>query len=109
MTEAERIMKLGEILQNEAVVQQLSCADTKKAIQAVFASNGLQMSIDEVEAFVRAMKLSCSVELDETDLELATGGTVNVLCVFSMAFKGISNNRKVVWDANRWVVTRTGE
>ena len=102
MTEAERIMKLGELLQKENIVQQLSCADNKKTMQAVFANNGLQMSMDEIETFVRAMKLSCSDELDETDLELATGGSANTLCVLNWAFKGIINDGKHHWNAEPW-------
>lgn len=102
MTEAERIMKLGELLQNEGVVQQLSCADNKKTMQAVLENNGLQMSMDEVETFVRAMKLSCSDELDETELELATGGSADTLCALNRAFKGIINDGKHHWNAEPW-------
>ncbi len=103
MTEAERIMKLGEILRDEAVAQQLSRVKNKKDIQSLFADSGLQMSMEEVEAFVRAMKLSCAEELDETDLELATGGSAVVLCVLNKAFMGITNTEKHLWNTQSWV------
>lgn len=102
MTEAERIMKLGEILRDEAVAQQLSRVKNKKDIQSVFADSGLQMAMEEVDAFVRAMKLSCSDELDETDLELAIGGSADVLCVLNEAFKGITNTEKHLWNTEPW-------
>ncbi|MBQ4569154.1 MAG: hypothetical protein IJA62_03785 [Ruminococcus sp.] len=102
MTEAERILKLGELLKNEAIAQQLSRIKNKKGIQSLFSENGLHMSTEEVEAFVRAMKLSCADELDEADLELATGGSVNVLCVLNKAFMGITNTEKHLWSTQPW-------
>lgn len=102
MTEDERIIKLGELLQSEAVLQQLSRANSKDDIRLVFSSNGLQMSEDEVKTFIRVMKLSCSDELDESDLELATGGSADALFLMNRAYKGVLNTRKSGWNESLW-------
>jgi predicted ribosomally synthesized peptide with nif11-like leader len=78
--EAERFAKLGELLSNEAFAQQfVACAD-KEAAAKLFAAQGFEITMEELEDLIVQIKnlrqqlLNNDGELSEDALEIVAGG-----------------------------------
>lgn len=103
----EKAEKLQQIIGDEKVLLALSQADSKEAMQKIFRDNGLEMSVEEVDAFITGMNLACSTELDEADLDTVAGG-VAPLTVLQWGWTGIKTVAKTCWKAGRWFANNVG-
>jgi len=111
MNEQEKSQKLIDILNNEAIMTQIANANTKEDMQAVFANNGLDMTMAEVDAFIQLMNSNNEDEISESDLESVSGGagaTVTAIWIFSQAITGIKKVAKTCWNAGKWFANNVG-
>lgn len=103
MTNKEMLVKLTAIMENEAVFQTVCNAETQEEMQAIFARNGLEMTLEEIDMFIDTMNEMCASEVEEDDLENVVGGSgVSALWVFSKAWKYTKKIAKACWKAGRW-------
>lgn len=102
MNNQEKSALLVELVNNEEVITKISNAESKEDMQAIFAANGLEMSLAEIDAFIQMMNSEKEGELDEGDLENVAGG-VDALWIFSTAWKGIKAVAKGAWNAGKWL------
>ena len=66
--------KIEQLMNTEEFVQQMNLADSLEAVQALFAQNGVELTLDELkEMFVSAGEDACS-ELSEEALDNVAGG-----------------------------------
>lgn len=108
MTEQEKIIRLGEVIEDEAIVTSLSQARTKDEMQMIFANNGLEMSIEEVNDFIASMNFACADELSELELEPVSGGGVTSKWILKTAYKSVKKVWRKCWQAGEWFAENIG-
>ena len=103
METQEKVNKLSQIFDNEEVMRELSMSESLEAMQAIFAENGVEMSIDDVKGFIHFMNQKEDGSLTENDLDQVAGGVgVDPLSIFEMAWKGAKKIIPYCWRAGRW-------
>lgn len=71
------IVKVEEAVQDKAFVERLLAAETVESAQAVFASKGIEFTLDEVKQIGAGLKAKFDGdELSADDLEVVVGGSV---------------------------------
>ena len=91
MGKYETVVKL---LEDDMFSQKISEIDTIEGIQDVFAEEGINLSAEEINEMVVAIKaLSKESELSESDLENISGGKI------SIKLGSIISAFKMGWDA----------
>lgn len=108
MNAQEKSQKLINILNDEAIMTQIANANTKEDMQTVFANNGLDMTMAEVDAFIQLMNSNNEGEISESDLDSVSGGVVNCVWVFSQAIIGVKKVAKTCWNAGKWFANNVG-
>lgn len=69
------ISKVEEAVKDKAFVEQLLAAETVEDAQTLFASKGVEFTLDEVKQIGAGLKAACSdEELDAEDLDAVAGG-----------------------------------
>ena len=102
MTNEEKIVLLEKLTDNDAFLADIAKAESKDQLQEVFANYGLELTRDEVDAFVAKLNSTASGELNEDSLDDVAGGvSVTALWVFSTAAKGIKKIAKTCWNAGK--------
>ena len=103
MTDTEKREKLEALSDNEAFLEAMKAAEGKEAVQKVFAEHGLDLTREEVDAFVLLAERELSGELSEEDLESIAGGASGVKAekVFEWAWKATKAIAKWCWNAGR--------
>lgn len=91
---------LDQLVENESFLDAVVNAESKQDLQTVFANNGLEMDMDEIDAFVGMVRMHDSDELDEADLINVAGG-VGALTVFKWAIKGTKAIAKHAWNLGK--------
>lgn len=94
--------KLTEIVNNEEILTKISNADTKEEMQGIFAANGLDMTMAEVDAFIHMMNMNGKEEVSEAQLESVTGGAIDAVWIFTQSWKGIKKIAGTCWNAGKW-------
>ena len=102
MTMEEKNAKLVELVNNEQILSQIIASGSKDAMKSVFAQYGLDLTAEEIDAFVQMMNRSEDGELSMEEMENVAGGAIDALWVFSMAAKGIKAVAKKAWEAGKW-------
>lgn len=100
MTESEKKLKIEELSKSPAFLEAMKAAESKADIQRVFQENGLELSREEVDAFVVLSEKELSDELDIQELENVAGG-VDPLTVLTWAWKGTKAIAKYCWRAGK--------
>ena len=108
MNAQEKSQKLAEILNDEAIMTQIANADTKEDMQVVFADNGIDMAMEEVDTFIQIMNSNNEGEVSENELDTVSGGKVDSDWIFSQAIKGIKKVAKACWNAGKWFANNVG-
>lgn len=73
--EKEIIVKVEEAVQDKAFVECLCAAETVEAAQAVFASKGIEFTLEEVKQIGAGLRAACGdEELSADDLDAVAGG-----------------------------------
>ena len=108
MNAQEKSQKLAEILNDEAIMTQIANANTKEDMQAVFANNGLDMTMAEVDAFIQLMNSNNEGEVSESDLDSVSGGAIDCVWIFSQAITGVKKIAKTCWNAGKWFANNVG-
>ena len=79
MSNQEISEKLKQVLSDELFISNLSRAENPEAMRDMFSEQGIEMSIDDVNAFIKMMDAICNdssdEELDEETLESVSGGS----------------------------------
>lgn len=107
MNEHDKTVKLTEILNNLEIMKMISNAETKEKMQEIFAENGLDMSISEIDAFIQFMNSDDEGEISENELEGVTGG-VDAVWIFTTAWGATKKIAKTCWNAGRWFAKNVG-
>lgn len=63
-----------ELAKDQAFLNALADAETPEAMQKLFADHGIELTMDEVNAFIRLAENGKSGELNENDLANVSGG-----------------------------------
>ena len=93
---ANIINLVEEAMKDQAFVHQLADAETVEAAQKVFATRGIEFTLDEVKAIASGLKATNeSGELTDSDLENVAGG-VGVLAAIASVVGIISGIVSVV-------------
>jgi len=66
--------KMQELFKDEKFVEALAGAQSPEAVQALFANNGLELTIDEIMTLKAQLKQEAGEELDDDELALVAGG-----------------------------------
>ena len=106
MNDQLKIQKMNEILEDESLIKVLSEASSKEEMQQIFNDAGLEMSLEEIDAFINLMNTSGG-ELNEAALSSVNGG-VDALWIFSTSWKGIKKIAKACWNAGKWLANHDG-
>lgn len=102
--------KINEILAKEGFVEKMLACEEPEQVQALFAAEGIELTIEEVKAIGRGLELASTEgdELSEDALDAVAGGvssdTVNaIIDGISSAAKWVSNNWRRIKDFfRRW-------
>ena len=70
------IVKVEEVMKDQAFVEQLMAAETAEAAQALFASKDIAFTLEEVKQIGAGLRAACSDELSAEDLDAVAGGSV---------------------------------
>lgn len=108
MNVQEKSDKLAEILQNEDVMTKIANSNTKEEMQSIFFNNGLEMTIEEIDVFIKFMNSDEAGEVSECELDSVSGGSFTVAWIFSQACTGIKKVAKPCWNAGRWFANNVG-
>lgn len=108
MNTQEKSQKLIDILNDEAIMTKIANANTKEDMQAMFANNGLDMTIAEVDAFIQLMNSNTEAEVFESDLDSVSGGVVDCVWIFSQAITGVKKVARHCWKAGKWFANNIG-
>ncbi len=100
MTETEKRIKMEELAESASFLNAMKDAESKLDIQRIFHENGLDLSREEVDAFVAISEKELSDELNVNELESVAGG-VAPLTVLSWAWKGTKAIAKHCWNAGK--------
>ena len=100
MTNNEKAVLLEKLSENQEFLQAFSAVQSKDELQKVFNNFGLEMTREEIDAFVHMIGNSGSDELNVDDLESVSGG-VDALTVLGWAWKGIKAVSKTAWNAGK--------
>lgn len=95
MTENEKKIKLEELAESASFLNAMKDAESKQDIQRIFHENGLDLSGEEVDAFVAICEKEQSDELDVEDLDTVAGG-VSGLTGLSLAWMGAKTLAKAI-------------
>lgn len=104
-----RLDKIRELMDNEAFVEKLSEVSTVEEMQSIFADNGVEMTLDEInEMCMASVQMTDSDELSDTDLDNVSGGAVSI----KKAVKAIIGGFKFGWKAGKkfsdWMYEKFG-
>lgn len=81
----ERFVKASALLEEEAFLEQLKQAEDDAAVQKLFADNGVELSLEDIEKMVEESAVAAkSGELGEDDLENVSGGILVTLACFAI-------------------------
>ena len=69
------VAKVEEVMKDESFVQQLAATEEPEEAQKLFASRGIDFTLEEVKAIAAGVQ-SENGELGEDDLEAVSGGSV---------------------------------
>lgn len=70
--------KYEELAKDQVFLNALADVETPEAMQKIFADHGIEMTMDEVSAFIRLAENGGDDELDENDLASVSGGSLAV-------------------------------
>ncbi len=98
----EKATKLIEIVNNEELITKISNAETKEEMMKIFADNGLEMSISEIDAFIKMMNVQNETEIGQEELESVAGGSFTAAWIFSQSWTGIKKVARNCWNAGKW-------
>ena len=101
MTNIEKEALLEQLAENQMFIDAFSAVESKADLQKVFMNFGLEMSREEIDAFVVMANQAVSDELNENDLDDVSGGAVDALTVLSWGWKGIKAVAKTAWNAGK--------
>lgn len=105
MINQETQNKLSAIFDDEAIMQKISMSESLSDMQAVFAENGVDLSIEEVKTFIDFMNAHMDGSLSDDELDEVAGGAVaeiTAVTVFTWAWKGTKKIARKCWEAGRW-------
>ena len=103
MTEAEKQKKLEVLSNDPAFLEAMKNVAGKDDIKKVFSEYGLDLTKEEVDAFVFLAEKEISGELSDAELENVAGGAkdYDAMDVFGWAWKGTKAIAKWCWKAGR--------
>ena len=97
----DRNQKLEKLLGDESFIRELDTAQTREQIQEIYRKHGVELSREEVDAFL-AVATSDGAELDETALETVAGGAYwTAARVFSAAWNVFTWGAKGAWNLGK--------
>lgn len=70
--------KYEELAKDQVFLNALADVETPEAMQKIFADHGIEITMDEVSAFIRLAENGGDDELDENDLASVSGGSLAV-------------------------------
>ncbi|MBE5811083.1 MAG: hypothetical protein E7318_09160 [Clostridiales bacterium] len=91
---------LDQLVENEDFLNAVVNTTSKQDLQSVFAANGLEMSMDEIDTIVDMVCMHDSDELNEEELANVAGG-VSAATIFKWAGKGIKAIAKHAWNLGK--------
>lgn len=103
MNDEKKAQLLEELSENSEFLAEMQGITSKQGIQDLFSRYGLELSHEEVDAFVETTYAALD-ELDESKLEQVAGGIaweVGAATVFWWAIKGTAKIAKKCWNAGR--------
>lgn len=98
MTLDEKALALDKLVENEEFLNAYHKVEAKTELQELFAKYGVELSKEEIDAFVSAV--NGNEELDETSLDAVAGG-VEPLTIFKWAWGVVKKTGKWAWNKGR--------
>ena len=83
--------KIKEVLAKEGFVEKMLECEEPEQVQALFAAEGVELSLEDIKAVGQSLNMSLSEgdELDEDDLDAVAGGSSGVVGIIVDAVVGI--------------------
>lgn len=95
--------RLTDIFESEEVMRKISMSKSLEEMQAIFAENCVDFSLEEVKVFVDFMNTVANGELSEDDLDRVAGGVaVAEIEVLKWVWEGVKKVARPCWEAGRW-------
>ena len=89
------IIKVEELMKDKDFVEQMLSAETAEAAQTLFASRGVEFTLEEIIQIGAGLRASSSEsELDDADLDAVVGGSV--LATVASVISIVAGSVKVV-------------
>lgn len=87
----ERFVKANELMVKDEFMNKLGLANSHEDVQKLFAENGVELSLDDIEAMCQqSIALSTNGELSEKDMDQVAGGyVVGTIACFYVASVGL--------------------
>lgn len=82
----KKFTKVNELLAQESFLEKLETAETDEAVQKLFADNGVELTLDEIDQMCKeSVAAHESGELSEESLDSVSGGVIGCFIVGSAA------------------------
>ena len=101
MNDEAKSIKLKELLQNTKFLGEMEQTNSVEELKQVFNKNGLDLSIEEIKAFAKAMATmhKTDEEISESDLEAVAGGFGGFAgWVIMTAYSILKDTGKAAWN-----------
>lgn len=100
MMNADKAVALEKLAANKDFLNAVASTNCKDELQKVFHDFDLEMSRDEIDAFILMMEASVSEELSDDVLDQVSGG-VSAKDVFGWAWNGAKAVAKTAWSLGK--------
>lgn len=95
---------LNKIVSDETTMTEIVKADSIDDVRNIFATNGVELTTDELNSFVSAIRLGMSPEeFDESELEHVSGGFFTAMAIFTSTIKICQKISKTCDKVGKWL------
>lgn len=102
MTNQEKNVLLEQLAENEAFLSAFAKVESKDQLQELLKNNGLELTCEEVDAFVAKLDEAVGGELNEENLDDVAGGlAITAGTIFTVSYKAIKKVGKVAWKLGK--------
>ncbi len=106
---SKNVETLKSLMADRAFVEKIAHLEEPEDVQAAFAENGVDITLEEINAIATMVTSSGNEELSENDMEAVTGGSLETIEIIAKGIQlvagiitEINNSRKAKGKKGIW-------